>query len=342
MKRVEFLRGLWKSYCLFTSMFLAVLLATPAFSRAEIVINNFNEGAVECTPQRPSRVLVKMPCLVQCIKTYHFSGGKGAKPGTISIKSEGGKLIGDWQTNSENIIPVGAGVPVPGLWVCHPSVLLQPGVYLISDSEPSTWSCNKGSGNRGFFSITLLPESTQKTQDLSAVPGIEPIIKEPTESKPEEPPVAKSSTTPDTGSLQYKRYINPRFKYGIDYPAFLIAQPESENGDGRRFQSQDGESELTVYGQSAYATVDGNAWTIPALLKDAIQNRVQDGDRVTFQKQGRDWFVLSGYSGSKIFYFKAMIHDDSVKCFEIKYPQKEKKPFDPIVTRMVGSFSNTQ
>jgi hypothetical protein len=349
MKRVEFLGGLWKCHYLFTSMVLAVLLAAPAFSLGEIVINNFNKGAVDCAPKRPSRVLLKKPCLVRCIKTYHFGGGKGAKPGTISIKSEDGRLIGDWPADSENVTPVGASAPVPALWVCRPGVLLQPGAYLISDSEPSTWSCNKGSGNRGFYSITLLREPEQKSIDLATIPGIEPINKA-TGGESDLPPVVASATTASTTASatasmlepKYERYVNPRFKYGIDYPGFLIAQPESENGDGRRFQSQDGESELTVYGQSAFATVDGNAWTIDTLLKDAIRNRVQDGDQITFQKQGGDWFVLSGYSGSKIFYFKAMIHDDAVKCFELKYPRKEKKAFDPIVTRVVRSFSNTQ
>jgi hypothetical protein len=157
------------------------------------------------------------------------------------------------------------------------------------------------------------------------------------------PPVISPAEVSSKGiaSQQYKRYVNPRFQYRIDYPSFLTPGREPENGDGLRFKSADGKTELIVYGQSAYATVNGEAWTIPSLLADALASRKRDGDKVTYKKQGKDWFVLSGYSGSKIFYSKTIIHDDNVKCFELRYPTANKVAFDPIVGHLVGSFVNT-
>jgi hypothetical protein len=143
-------------------------------------------------------------------------------------------------------------------------------------------------------------------------------------------------------TVVYKRYVNPRFKYGIDYPAFLIAGRESDNGDGRKFKSRDGQTELTVYGMSAYATIDGNRLTVTKALQEELQTRDQNAEYVSYQAKGKNWFVLSGIGANKIFYVKWMIDGDNVKVFELRYSDQQKERYDPIVSRVAASFKNTQ
>ncbi len=47
----------------------------------------------------------------------------------------------------------------------------------------------------------------------------------------------KETTKPETSSISYDSYTNPRFGFSIMYPTFLSPQPESENGDGRVFSN---------------------------------------------------------------------------------------------------------
>lgn len=330
---------------------LLSILSLPG-SRAnesDVVINNFNGMPVQSPPQKASRITLIEGCRVKEIKTYHFNGGKGTQPGFIGLEGSDGTLVGSWNATVETIVPVGARTAVAGMWKCSPGISLPAGTYQILDSDPQTWSCNKVSSMRGFYSITLEPmekplQGESRHDESSPGQTAEaPLAQEPSplqHEAPEQITDEKVSDSERTSKL-YKRYVNPRFKYGIDYPGFMRADPEPDNADGLHFRSHDGQSELTVYGQSEYATVDGSAWTIAKLKEDAIANRRQDKDTITYQRAGKDWFVLSGYSGDKIYYFKAMIHGGNVKCFELKYPKSRKQEFDPIVNRIVSSFRST-
>ena len=80
--------------------------------------------------------------LVTRIGTLHFNDGKGAAPGRISLKDAGGKTFGPWQAKG-----VTYGETANAFWQCEPGVVLEPGTYIIVDSDPSTWSSSgKGSG----------------------------------------------------------------------------------------------------------------------------------------------------------------------------------------------------
>lgn len=142
-------------------------------------------------------------------------------------------------------------------------------------------------------------------------------------------------------AISYRRYVNPRFKYGIDYPTFLIAGRESDNGSGRKFTSLDKNSELTVYGMSAYATIDGEKLSVRKALEDEIGNRRQQGDKVTYRSSGDNWLVISGYRRDKVFYFKMIIDEDNAKSFELIYPTRDKTYYDKIVKHVAWSFKNT-
>lgn len=319
----------------YSLLLLMVLILQMPVSAVEdtVIINNFNPNAVVTAPTKPSRIEIKQQCTVKSLKTYHYEQGRGRQPGTISLNRETGTSVGMWNAKLETVQAKGHSTPVNAMWVCQPAIALNPGIYLIEDSDPSTWSCNKESGMRGFYSITL---------QTGGVAGKNEISQDPASKKKNIAVKSGSAQQSNQAAVPtYRRYINPRFKYGIDYPDFLMAGEESDNADGCKFSSKDGTAELIVYGQSVYATVDGTAWTMSSLRAEALAHRKQDGDSVTYKDEGPTWCVLSGLSGDQIFYFKMMIDDEKVKAFEFRYPARRKNFYDPIVVRIARSFKNS-
>jgi len=133
---------------------------------------------------------------------------------------------------------------------------------------------------------------------------------------------------------KYATYANERFFFSIDYPDSLKMQPPPDNDDGRTFLSEDGKVEMRVWGQY-------NA-----------EEKTLD-ERYTFDLKGftekpaymvlkRDWYVLSGAKGDKIFYEKTLVRrkrvGDTYFTFTIEYPASQKAKYDPVVKRIADSF----
>ncbi len=140
-------------------------------------------------------------------------------------------------------------------------------------------------------------------------------------------PIARAQDT-------YRTYRNARFGTTVRYPANLVeAQPESANGDGRKFLSRDGRIELTVYGF-------GNARNRSASgeMRRAISDWKRDGARLTYFKAGRSWFVLSGYVGADVFYEKTLLQRGTFHTLIWQYPKTLKKRLDASVSRSASSF----
>ncbi len=135
----------------------------------------------------------------------------------------------------------------------------------------------------------------------------------------------------------YRTYNNARFGTSVRYPAHLVApQPESDNGDGRKFLSSDGQVELTVYGFNNAMNRSASAE-----MRRAIADWKRDGARLTYYRASRDWFVLSGYLGADIFYEKTLLRRGVFHTLIWQYPKSLKKSLDAGVSRSASSFSAT-
>ncbi len=125
-------------------------------------ISTFNPYGVSDGPTKPATFTIKEPGLVTAINTYHFHGGAGATPGTLTLKHDDGTTYGPFKAAA------GGG---PGadtiLWTTKPQVRIKAGSYTVIDSDAATWSHDVQSGNAGFFKLRLLtiggpaPASTQ-------------------------------------------------------------------------------------------------------------------------------------------------------------------------------------
>ena len=115
-----------------------------------LLATNFNVYGVKNLPEYyPDFRTDKAAFLVQAITTYHWNGGRGAAPGSISLYDWDDNLIGSWQATSRG----GSGAKNV-YWDVFPNIVLEQGKkYYIIDSDPSTWSANDQSGGAGFFEI---------------------------------------------------------------------------------------------------------------------------------------------------------------------------------------------
>lgn len=137
-----------------------------------------------------------------------------------------------------------------------------------------------------------------------------------------------SGVRPDS----YQTYHNGRFDYSISYPADLLApQGEADNGDGQRFLSKDGRAELIVYGAHNVTRQS---------LRALYEEQARDGEnrKVTYKLLRKDWFVVSGSTGDRVFYQKTLARGGVRKTFRIEYDKSQAHIFDEVTKRVAGSF----
>jgi hypothetical protein len=133
----------------------------------------------------------------------------------------------------------------------------------------------------------------------------------------------------------FQTYRNARFNYSISYPAnILVPQGEADNGDGQKFVSRDGRTEMIVYG--ANNSLDKTL----RQLYDAESSSTAGGGnrRVTYRLLKRGWFAVSGIEGGRIFYQKTLLTNGVIKTFRIEYNEEAKATFNPITTKIARSF----
>jgi hypothetical protein len=126
-------------------------------------------------------------------------------------------------------------------------------------------------------------------------------------------------------------YQNDRYGTTIDYPDLFKMQPPPGSDDGREFKSSDG-ADFAV--SASYFALDLTV----AKYRDFIVNNLDRGSAVTYESRGKDWFVISGTVGDKIFYEKHRLSHGMNEDFVMSYPASTKQAYDPIVARMATSF----
>lgn len=134
---------------------------------------------------------------------------------------------------------------------------------------------------------------------------------------------------PETVKATYEKYVNARYGFSIDYPVFLTPGEEPDNGDGLKFTSSDGNSELVCY-----AGHNINEDTVGSLYNQSISKYTD----ITYKAKGKNWFVISGNEDGKIFYTKIFVDKSCVSTFCITYPREKDEYYTPIVERISSSF----
>ncbi len=125
------------------------------------------------------------------------------------------------------------------------------------------------------------------------------------------------------------RYCNERFGFCLNYPAHFKTAPASANGDGEAFYDDQGFS-LIVSAINNVMDYD---------LNRLLHAQRQDFDSITYQAQGKNWFVLSGYKGQTILYMKFYLNLQTIQHLHLQYPKARAKHYRNTVTNIVKSFT---
>ena len=120
-------------------------------------------AGVSNNPPNKTIITLSNPAYITKMFTYHWNGGSGATPGTISLKNTvTGEILGPW-----DVVGTKVGIdPTPGAkwpttpngppylyWTVQPNVSVQVGSYEVVDSDPATWSYTSDVGNKGITDI---------------------------------------------------------------------------------------------------------------------------------------------------------------------------------------------
>ncbi|MFX0543260.1 hypothetical protein ACEWPM_016250 [Roseovarius sp. S4756] len=161
-----------------------------------------------------------------------------------------------------------------------------------------------------------------------------------TQSGPEElepGPVAEDEGAgPDPDSFEqigggYTTYRNARYGTNLSYPgSYFIAQPAPGSGDGRRFESVDGQAHFIMFTQydALERGLDGMRADIRADLDDVQEETSDPGV-----------FEITGTEGQTRRFFKVIRNADGLtRRLEIAYPVAREAEFQAVVTYMAKSF----
>lgn len=146
---------------------------TPPAGDENVLLDNTNSYGVGNGPTVPTKFTVRQPYVITMIMDYHWNNGQGTSVGTIGLRGPEDHIYGPWPVTGS---PGQGGVP-NAFWTAAPNIKLPKGEYTIIDSEPSTWSQNSQSGNRGFSTVkgypwedpTPTPTPTPTAQRVTAI-----------------------------------------------------------------------------------------------------------------------------------------------------------------------------
>ncbi|TIP22753.1 MAG: hypothetical protein E5X90_15165, partial [Mesorhizobium sp.] len=118
-------------------------------------------------------------------------------------------------------------------------------------------------------------------------------------------------------------YVNARFGTSCTFPDEIFSDrlPEPENGDGQQWSAPDGAS-LTC---SGIYNIDND--TPKGFVADEKAN-TGPGYKITYSKSGKNWAVVSGIKGDKVFYERRLFGKDGViRTVWIEYPSSLKAKY---------------
>ena len=138
---------------------------------------------------------------------------------------------------------------------------------------------------------------------------------------------AQAEVRAPTPSLIWRIFKVPEYGTRVEYPARIFAPVgEAERGVGQRFESTDGRAVLSIYSRE-----NETADTPASYLRKNLRQSGLDYERVT-----RSFFAISMERDGRILYSRCNFSRSpvAIHCFDLVYPQEEKRAWDPVVTRI--------
>lgn len=127
-------------------------------------------------------------------------------------------------------------------------------------------------------------------------------------------------------------YVNARYGTRAEVPAGFIPEPPPDNGDGQRFSDPKGSGTISIYG--GMNATGGSLDDYRTFLEEILEG---EGWHLSYQPQGRNWFVQSGTREGEIIYQRVEhapgCSADILHHIEFRYPASEGTKWGQIVKR---------
>jgi len=127
--------------------------------------------------------------------------------------------------------------------------------------------------------------------------------------------------------VAWRTFEVPDFGTRIQYPAGIFTPAgNSETGLGQRFERADGRAVLSIYSRRNEA-----GETPASYLRDNLR---VGRSLLDYERIARSFFAISSERDGMILYSRCNFSGGAIHCFDLRYPQQEKRSWDAIVTRM--------
>jgi hypothetical protein len=134
----------------------------------------------------------------------------------------------------------------------------------------------------------------------------------------------------DQKPVDWRTFEFPDFGTTIQYPAGIFSPAgKPEKGLGQRFERADGRAVLSIYSRPNAA---GDNPTTYLRHNLRVRRSALDYVRIT-----RSFFAISSERDGVILYSRCNFSGrarGAIHCFDLKYPQEEKRSWDAVVTRI--------
>jgi hypothetical protein len=130
--------------------------------------------------------------------------------------------------------------------------------------------------------------------------------------------------------IDWRTFEVPDFGTSIQYPASIFAPAgKPEKGLGQRFERADGRAVLSIYSRP------NDAGENPATY--LRHNLRMERSALDYVRITRSFFAISSERDGVILYSRCNFSGGArgvIHCFDLKYPQQEKRSWDAVVTRI--------
>jgi len=135
-------------------------------------------------------------------------------------------------------------------------------------------------------------------------------------------------------AMGWTTFSIPQFGTSVDYPTtvFSISEGESEIGTGQRFRTSDGRASFSIY-----STANDAGETPVTYLRNNLR---RPRSALQYERVTSSFFAISEETKDTIYYSRCNFsnNDRTIHCFDLMYPFREKRAWDPIVTRISRSL----
>ena len=130
--------------------------------------------------------------------------------------------------------------------------------------------------------------------------------------------------------MEWRTFEIPEFGTRVQFPVSIFAPAgKPERGRGQRFERADGRAVLSIYSRPNHAGEDPATY-----LK---QNLRVERSALDYARIARTFFAISSEREGVIHYSRCNFSGDArgaIHCFDLIYPQEEKRSWDAVVTRI--------